>query len=281
MIKAAFAEKRSATETGLAALDIDRQFAQQVLEERSLASTIAILELGTAVRAPKSDFDVGIAVEGKADNINIATIREALERAGFEANLGKFVSFIDLDEILAQARRGALSTSSVTKFLKAERLAGAPSADAKLLEIKRAIIGNPAYAKWLGQEVKGFAARASQPAGNELNYAFNLKDSPGAIRDIQYLSWLGAFFAKRAPGPVESFDGLVSSGLIVSAEAAALSDALVFYRECRRRQHLAGGTEQDQFVLAHQGPQGSTIAREGGEHAKRVRAILQKVGARL
>lgn len=245
LIAAAFKAAGWISDVGLGVREIDKQYAQDILENLGLASKISILDLGTAVRAPRSDLDYALAVDGQTD-VQFVRVHQAMQQVGFEANAGGLANqFLDLDDLLRRAKAGVLSGNLVTKLLKAEHLAGAPAQRAKVEAIKLAVISNPKYLDWLKAEVKGRPI-----TGPVLGAAFHLKDTSGGIRDLQHLSWLSAFLAKTPHDAFERFDGLVAAGHITAEEATTLQKALTLFRELRRAQHIAAGKELDTYAGA-------------------------------
>lgn len=245
LIAAAFKAAGWISDVGLGVREIDKQYAQDILENLGLASKISILDLGTAVRAPRSDLDYALAVDGTTD-VQFVRVHQAMQQVGFEANAGGLANrFLDLDDLLRQAKAGVLSGNLVTKLLKAEHLAGAPAQRAKVEAIKLAVISNPKYLDWLKAEVKGRPI-----TGPVMGAAFHLKDTSGGIRDLQHLSWLSAFLSKTPHDAYERFDGLVKAGHITADEATTLQKALALFRELRRAQHIAAGKELDTYAGA-------------------------------
>jgi len=245
LIEAAFKAAGWISDVGLGVREIDKQYAQDILENLGLASKISILDLGTAVRAPRSDLDYALAVDGTTD-VQFVRVHQAMQQVGFEANAGGLANrFLDLDDLLRQAKAGVLSGNLVTKLLKAEHLAGAPAQRAKVEAIKLAVISNPKYLEWLKAEVKGRPI-----TGPVMGAAFHLKDTSGGIRDLQHLSWLSAFLSRTPHDAFEHFDGLVKAGHITADEATTLQKALTIFRELRRAQHIAAGKELDSYAGA-------------------------------
>ncbi|NBT13666.1 MAG: [protein-PII] uridylyltransferase, partial [Planctomycetia bacterium] len=206
------------------------------------AALVAHGGYGRREMAPFSDVDLMILHEPAAEAAVAAAARLLLQRL-FDAGLqvGQSVRTV------ADARRLAAGDATIFSSL----------CECRLLE------GNGDILQRLEARLRGLARRGSRRLIDRLLAARrdeaekfgqttallqpNVKRSPGGLRDIQFVRWLG-----RVGWNATSFDDLVHLGALSKRDADGLRDAGEFLARIRSDLHLAAGRASDDLTRDEQ-----------------------------
>jgi [protein-PII] uridylyltransferase len=190
--------------------------------------------------------------------------------------------FSDIDLMLLHDHRAAVPVAAAAKRLlqdlfdagadvgqsvrtvdEACRLAAAdPTIHSSLLEC-RPLAGNPDLLARLETRLRGLAQRGQSRLARTLVEARreeavkygetvallepNVKRSPGGLRDIQLVRWLGRILHGES-----RFDTLTLAGCLSRADADTLRDAAEFLTRLRNEMHLAAGKAADDLTRDQQ-----------------------------
>jgi [protein-PII] uridylyltransferase len=224
---------------------------------RAVAEGISLVAHGGFGRqemAPFSDIDLMLLHDGRGSE-TVAGVAARLVQDLFDAGLQVGQSVRTPAEAVRLARDDA---TILTTLLEARAIAGPAAAVDQLATRLRRMIGR-------GR--KALAARLIEARREEADrYGHtvsllepNVKRSPGGLRDIQLVRWLGVILYGS-----ESFDQLVSTGGITAADAIALREAAAFLTGVRLDLHLAAGRAADELTRDRQ----AAIAAARGYEAR-------------
>ena len=196
---------------------------------------------------PSSDLDLmilhpGAAVPGEMVAATARRLLQDLFDIGLE--VGQSVRSV------AEAIRLARSDATVFSTLIEARLLDGPIGPGGSFErITRELAalgrrGPERLAAWLGEARSEEAARYGESAAL---LEPNVKRSPGGLRDIQLVRWLGYL----AHGATDE-QALVAAGLLAPADAAALAAASEYLSGVRIDLHLAAGRAADDLTRQEQ-----------------------------
>ncbi|MEO7430966.1 MAG: [protein-PII] uridylyltransferase [Dokdonella sp.] len=147
----------------------------------------------------------------------------------------------------AQCRELAATDVSVfTALLDGRLIAGSPLLDAALARIvdDRSIWPPKEF---LAAKRAEQAARYARFNDTAYNLEPNLKDSPGGLRTLDLMRWLGRRIADAADLPA-----MVDHGLIDATELAALERSEATLWRYRNALHLAAGRAEERLLFDHQ-----------------------------
>ena len=152
---------------------------------------------------------------------------------------------------------------SVRTVGDAYRLAGGDATIFSTLTECRVLAGNPDLLARLTVKLRGLARRSPQRCAERLIEARreeaakfgqtvsllqpNVKRSPGGLRDIQLVRWLGFTLWESS-----SFDELAQLGVMPRSDADSLRDAAEFLLRLRNDLHLAAGRPADDLTRDEQ-----------------------------
>ena len=209
---------------------------------RRSASLVAHGGCGRAEMAPWSDLDLMILHNGRIAPL-VADIARRLLQDLFDAGLEVGQSVRTVGEAVSLAGGDATIMSSL---LDCRRLAGAEEPVRRLQQRLR-----KALARGRRRHVDRLVEARREEADKHGRTVFvlepNVKRSPGGLRDIQLVRWLGrlAFGAENLPD-------LAQAGGISRADADALRDAREFLMRIRNDLHLAAGKAADELTRDQQ-----------------------------
>jgi [protein-PII] uridylyltransferase len=212
---------------------------------RAVAEGITLVAHGGFGRqemAAFSDIDLMLLHDGRGSE-TVAGVAARLVQDLFDAGLQVGQSVRTPAEAVRLARDDA---TILTTLLEARGIAG-PAAAVKQLGTR--------LRRMIGRGRRALAARlieARQEEADRYGHTVsllepNVKRSPGGLRDIQLVRWLGVILYGS-----ETFDQLVSTGGITAADAAALREAATFLTGVRLDLHLAAGRAADELTRDRQ-----------------------------
>ena len=206
------------------------------------AALVAHGGFGRQEMAPWSDVDLMILHDGRAGEVVVAAARRLLQDL-FDAGL-------DVGQ-------------SVRTVAEAVRLAGNDATIMSTLLDCRTLSGDSELVPLLRQRLRSAIGRSRRRAVDRLVAARrdeaekfghtvallepNIKRSPGGLRDIQLVRWLG-----QLVHGVDTLDDLALAGGITRADADAVRDASEFLMRVRNDLHLAAGKSADELSRAEQ-----------------------------
>ena len=213
--------------------------------ERQAAAGITLVAHGGFGRqemAPHSDIDLMLLHDGRAAE-TVATVAARFVQDLFDAGLQVGQSVRTAAEAVRLARDDA---TILTTLLEARAVAG-PAAEVERLSSRlRRMIGRSRRA----QATRLIEARQEEADryGHTVSLLEpNVKRSPGGLRDIQLVRWLGVILFGS-----ESFDQLVAAGGITAADAGRLRAAASFLTGIRLDLHLEAGRAADELTRDRQ-----------------------------
>lgn len=232
----------------------------------SLPDELAFVAVGGYGRGelyPASDVDLLILVP---ESIAPETERrlEELVSAFWDIGLDIGHSVRSLQECLAESAR---DIATQTSLLEARLLAGDSAAFAKLRLAMHAQLDLKTFfsAKHLEQD-----QRYTRYAHTPYSLEPNCKESPGGLRDLHVIGWIG-----EAAGIGDDWRGLAYAQLLTLAEAGQARRAATFLQHVRVRLHLLAGRREDRLLFDYQ----EALAREFGLSAsqtKRASEVLMQ-----
>jgi [protein-PII] uridylyltransferase len=202
----------------------------------------AVGGFGRSVLFPQSDVDLLVLVQ--PDSVQ----RQA---RAFEAFFGRLW---DLGlkpghavRTLVDCRELAAADASVfTALLDARFLAGDPALAADLARM----LVDPALwppRAFLAVKRAEQAARHARFGDTSYNLEPNVKESPGGLRALDLMRWLGRRIADAG-----DFDAMVERGLLDPAERASLGQSEATLWRYRYALHLAAGRPEERLLFDHQ-----------------------------
>ena len=219
---------------GLPATEADRV--------RTSVALVAHGGFGRGEMAPWSDLDLMILYDGRPDAV-VADVARRLLQDLFDAGFDVGQSVRSVADAVALAGGDATIMSTL---LECRLLAGAEEPLARLRQrLRRAL------ARGRRRHVDRLVEARREEADKHGQTVFvlepNVKRSPGGLRDIQLVGWLG-----RLAYGAESIDDLAHAGGISRADADALRDARGFLLGIRADLHLAAGKAADELTRSEQ-----------------------------
>ncbi|HET6631238.1 MAG TPA: [protein-PII] uridylyltransferase [Rhodanobacteraceae bacterium] len=213
-----------------------------ILGELEDAALFAVGGYGRGLLFPHSDIDLLLLVR-QPPTEERARALEAFVGCLWDIGLrpGQAVRTINDCRALAAADVGVFTT-----LLDARRLAGDPA----LADALRALVDAPAMwppADYLAAKREEQAARHARFDDTAHNLEPNLKESPGGLRTLDLLRWLG-----RRVAHADGFGGLVAEGLLDAAERESLGEAEATLQRYRYALHLEAGRPEERLLFDYQ-----------------------------
>ncbi len=214
-------------------------------DRAGVAKRVAVVATGGYGRremAPYSDLDVMLLHDGQAREV-VADLAKRLVQDLFDAGLQVGQS---VRTTVEACRLAASDATILSSLLDARRVLGPQAAvDRLAARLRRAVRRRPhRYARQLLDARREEADRFGQTVSL---LEPNVKRSPGGLRDIQLVHWLGQILHAA-----ESLDDLVAVGGIDRSDATTLREAAVFLAGVRTELHLAAGRAVDDLTRDQQ-----------------------------
>src|SRR6202521_1908684 len=199
---------------------------------------VAVGGYGRGALFPHSDVDVLVLFpDGRQPDASIERFIGALWDSGLEPGH----SVRTVSECVEEA---AKDVTVDTSLMESRLVAGNPALIGDLQERLRARRDVRVFFEAKFQEQKRRHDRFQEVA---YNLEPNIKESPGGLRDLQMVLWLG-----RAAGLGQSWKELAEQGLITPREAAAIAINERVLQDLRIRLHYLAGRREDRLVFDHQ-----------------------------
>ncbi len=205
-------------------------------------SLVAVGGYGRREMAPWSDLDLMLLHDGR-DPVIVADLAARVVQDLFDAGLQVGQSVRTPSEALRLAVSDATILSSL---LDARRVDGPePPLTRLAARLRRLLARSPRrFARLLLDARREEADRYGETVSL---LEPNVKRSPGGLRDIQLVRWLGVILCRA-----ESLDDLAAVGGISREDLLQLRDAAAFLAGVRSDLHLAAGRPQDELTRDHQ-----------------------------
>lgn len=218
------------------------------------ATLLAVGGYGRREMAPWSDVDLMLLHDGR-DPAIVAELAARVVQDLFDAGLQVGQSVRTAGEAV---RLAATDATIMSGLLDARLVAGPqPSLERLASRLRRALRRAPRRCASLLIEARREEADRHGQTVSLLEP--NVKRSPGGLRDIQLVRWLGVVLHGA-----ESLDELAAVGGIGRADLLALRDAAEFLARVRTDLHLAAGRCLDELTRDHQ----ARIAADRGIEAR-------------
>ena len=205
---------------------------------------------GRREMAPYSDVDVMLLYERDPQGVVPGVARQLLQDL-FDAGLDVGQSVRTVSEALGLAQRDATVFSTLIE----SRVIAGPNRVLERLQTRLALLVER-HRAWLFRQL--FTARGDERdrhGGSASLLQPNVKRSPGGLRDIQMVRWIGFLGWGEA-----TFSGLVLRSVLSPADADALREARSFLLGIRIALHLAAGRANDELSRDEQ----ARIAQDRG-----------------
>lgn len=224
---------------GAIVADLPPAEAEQV---RGGVALVAHGGFGRGEMAPWSDLDLMILHDGRTGAV-VADVSRRLLQDLFDAGLEVGQSVRSVAEAVDLAGRDATIMSSL---LDCRPLAGAEEPPRRLRQrlLKALARGRRRHIERL---VEARREEADKHGRTVFVLEPNVKRSPGGLRDVQLIRWLG-----RLAYGAETLDELALAGGISRADADAVRDAREFLMGVRSDLHLAAAKAADELTRGEQ-----------------------------
>ncbi|MFM7205043.1 MAG: [protein-PII] uridylyltransferase [Planctomycetaceae bacterium] len=209
---------------------------------RAAVTLVAHGGFGRGEMAPWSDLDLMILHDGRSPEV-VADVARRLLQDLFDAGLEVGQSVRTAAEAVALAGGDATIMSSL---LDCRRLAGPEEPLARLRQRLRTALAR-GRRRHIDRLVEARREEADKHGRTVFVLEPNVKRSPGGLRDIQLIRWLG-----RLAFGAETIADLAQAGGISRSDADAIRDAREFLMRIRNDLHLTAGKAADELSRSEQ-----------------------------
>ncbi|MFC0252820.1 [protein-PII] uridylyltransferase [Massilia consociata] len=213
---------------------------------------------------PHSDVDLLILLGQPADALTQAKL-EALVQLFWDLGLEIGHSIRTVDECMVES--GADITVQ-TSLLEARLVTGDAHLFDELRHRYRAAMDPQAF----------FQAKTAEMRVRHAKYEYtafalepNVKESPGALRDLQVILWVA-----KAAGLAESWSQMARAKLITRTEARQLMEKEYAFKDIRVRLHLQTKRREDRLVFDVQTAIAKTFGLENGDGRRASEYLMQR-----
>ncbi|MCA1855453.1 [protein-PII] uridylyltransferase [Massilia oculi] len=213
---------------------------------------------------PYSDVDLLVLLGQPADALTQARL-EALVQLFWDLGLEVGHSIRTVDECLVESRA---DITVQTSLLEARLVAGAAGLFEQLRRRHREALDPQAF----------FQAKTAEMRLRHAKYEYtafalepNVKESPGALRDLQVIMWVA-----KAAGLAESWSQMARAKLITRAEARQLMEKEYAFKDIRVRLHLQTRRREDRLVFDVQTPIAKTFGLENAKGRRASELLMQR-----
>ncbi|SFC44655.1 [protein-PII] uridylyltransferase [Massilia yuzhufengensis] len=213
---------------------------------------------------PYSDVDLLILLGQPADHIT-QTKLETLVQLFWDLGLEIGHSIRTVDECMVES---AADITVQTSLLEARLVTGDSALFEDLRRRYREALDPQAFFQAKTAEMRlrhakfEYTAFALEP---------NVKESPGALRDLQVIMWVA-----KAAGLAESWSQLARAKLITRTEARQLMEKEYAFKDIRVRLHLQTGRREDRLVFDVQTPIAHTFGLENADGRRASEFLMQR-----
>jgi [protein-PII] uridylyltransferase len=213
---------------------------------------------------PYSDVDLLILLGRPADALTEARL-EALVQLFWDLGLEIGHSIRTVDECLVES---SADITVQTSLLEARLVTGDTALFDELRRRYRAALDPQAF----------FQAKTAEMRLRHAKYEYtafalepNVKESPGALRDLQVIMWVA-----KAAGLAESWSQLARAKLITRTEARQLMEKEYAFKDIRVRLHLQTRRREDRLVFDVQTAIAKTFGLENTEGRRASEFLMQR-----
>jgi [protein-PII] uridylyltransferase len=199
------------------------------------ATLVAHGGFGRREMAPWSDLDLMLLHDGRAGPV-VAGVARRLVQDLFDAGLDVGQSVRSVTEAVRLATGDA---TILTSLLDCRPLAGEPGLLARLQQRLTHAVAR-ARRRHIDRIIAARRDEADKFGETVALLEPNVKRSPGGLRDVQFVRWIG-----RIVYGAENLDDLALAGGIARTDADAIRDARDFLMSVRTDLHLAAGKAAD------------------------------------
>jgi len=205
---------------------------------------------GRREMAPYSDVDVMLLYDRDPEGVVPGIARQLLQDL-FDAGLDVGQSVRTVPEAIRLAQRDATVFSTLIE----SRLIAGPPRLLERLQTRLGLLVDRHRPRLLSQVMEARGEERDRHGRSASLLQPNVKRSPGGLRDLQFVRWLG-YLGWGEP----TFSGLVMRNVLSAADADALREARSFILGVRIDLHLAAGRGSDELSRDEQ----ARIAAERG-----------------
>ncbi|CAH0170705.1 Bifunctional uridylyltransferase/uridylyl-removing enzyme [Massilia sp. Bi118] len=203
----------------------------------SASALVGVGGYGRGELFPHSDVDLLILLGAPADALTQARLEQFVQLL-WDLGLEIGHSIRTVDECMSES---AADITVQTSLLEARRIAGSETVFAELQRRYREAMDPQAF----------YHAKTAEMRLRHAKYEFtpyslepNVKESPGALRDLQVIRWVA-----QAAGLGNSWTQLAIRGLITRQEARQLMEKEYAFKDIRIRLHLQTRRREDRLVF--------------------------------
>lgn len=226
------------------------------------AALIAVGGYGRRELFPFSDIDLLILLPEQPAAATLAGI-EALVTRFWDIGLEIGHSVRSVSECLSEAER---DVTVHTNLLEARLLSGAKQL---FRELRHVVAGLDARA-FFDAKVLEQQQRHGRFFDTAYNLEPNLKESPGGLRDLQTVVWIGG-----ALGLGTTWPQLVQAGLLLATEAARIARHQNFLITLRAKLHYLAGRREDRLLFDFQTALAERMGLVDSEHRRASEVLMQ------
>ncbi|MGH8854654.1 MAG: [protein-PII] uridylyltransferase [Telluria sp.] len=213
---------------------------------------------------PHSDVDLLILLGQPPDHITQSKL-EALVQLFWDLGLEIGHSIRTVDECMIES---AADITVQTSLLEARLVTGDSQLFGELRRRYRDALDPQAF----------FQAKTAEMRLRHAKYEYtafalepNVKESPGALRDLQVILWVA-----KAARLAESWSQLARGGLITRTEARQLMEKEYAFKDIRVRLHLQTNRREDRLVFDVQTPIAKTFGLENADGRRASEFLMQR-----
>lgn len=210
---------------------------------------LAVLAAGGLARrelAPRADVDLHFVLDPAAGQE--ALVEKALY-ALWDAGLVLGHSVRTLDDMIACARD---DEQAATALLEARPVAGDERLAARALDAFWSDALPALREELRATKLNELRERRARFGGSVHLVEPNVKSSPGGLRDVHSLTWVGLLTGSRAPSDGDAVEHLLRLGLLHEREAVALRESTDEILGIRAALHVVTGRAEDRLLFEHQ-----------------------------
>ena len=227
-------------------------------------SLVAVGGYGRRELYPASDIDILLLLP---DNVARETERQLEQLIGLFWDIGLDIGH-SVRTVWQCADEAARDITVQTNLLESRLVCGSRSLYAEFTRTIQSQLDPRAFFKGKRLEQEERHVRYQ-----ETPYALepNCKESPGGLRDLQVILWIG-----RAAGLGESWNDLARRGYITRGEALQLKGLETFLRHVRIRLHLLTARREDRLLFDHQEAVAGRFGISAGKARRASELLMQR-----
>lgn len=230
---------------------------------------IALLAVGGYGRAelhPYSDIDVLILIENGHQQLFIESIEQFLTLL-WDIGLKVGHSVRTMDECVETAQA---DLTVITNIIECRTLIGADSLRKQMLELTSTDKMWPS-SEFLIQKYLEQKERHEKYNDTEYNLEPNVKGSPGGLRDIQTILWIG----RREYGKLK-LHAMINKGFITENEYRVMNASLIFLWRVRYALHMLANRAEDRLLFDYQAKVAELLGYNAQDPKTAIEQLMKK-----